>query len=155
MTPYADTNFYARLYLRTPKLDKVQLLLSRALREESELLPVTWLHRVETLNAFQMYVFSGRSPGHLRVTQEQAAAAFANFCADMQKMRMMRPVKLEMNELESQFEELSLRHTAKHGFRTYDILHVSSALLLGCDTFWSFDQKASKLAALEGLQIQA
>ncbi|MBI4024534.1 MAG: hypothetical protein HY360_06100 [Verrucomicrobia bacterium] len=31
------------------------------------------------------------------------------------------------------------------------LLHVSAALLLGCDSFWSFDAKASKLAALEGL----
>jgi len=34
------------------------------------------------------------------------------------------------------------------------LLHVSSALLLKCDSFWSFDPKASKLAALEGLKIQ-
>jgi len=54
---------------------------------------------------------------------------------------------------ERQFQELSLRHTARHGFRTYDILHFSSALLLRCDTSWSFDPKASKLAKLEGLNI--
>jgi predicted nucleic acid-binding protein len=57
-----------------------------------------------------------------------------------------------MPDVEAQFEELALRHTAKHGFRTYDLLHVASALLLRCDTFWSFDPKASKLAALEGLR---
>ena len=55
--------------------------------------------------------------------------------------------------LERQFQELSHRHTAKEGFRAYDILHVSSALVLGCDTFWSFDTKARKLAKLEGLMV--
>ncbi|HEV2210624.1 MAG TPA: hypothetical protein VG167_17760 [Verrucomicrobiae bacterium] len=64
----------------------------------------------------------------------------------------MRAVIMTPDDLEGQFEELSLRHTAKHGFRTYDLLHVSSALVLGCDTFWSFDPKASRLAALEGLE---
>jgi predicted nucleic acid-binding protein len=54
--------------------------------------------------------------------------------------------------LHSTFENLSLRHTARHGFRVYDLIHVASALLLGCDTFWSFDAKASRLAALEGLK---
>ena len=44
------------------------------------------------------------------------------------------------------------QHTARHGFRTYDLLHVASALTLKCDGFWSFDPKASKLAALEGLE---
>ncbi len=43
-------------------------------------------------------------------------------------------------------------YTASHGFRTYDLLHVSSALLLHCDVFWSFDPKANKLASLEGLK---
>ena len=36
----------------------------------------------------------------------------------------------------------------------FDLLHVASALVLACDTFWSFDPKASKLAALEGLRIR-
>ena len=49
-------------------------------------------------------------------------------------------------DLERQFEELSFRHTARHGFRTYDLIHVASALLLGCDTFWTFDMKAARLA---------
>ena len=46
-----------------------------------------------------------------------------------------------------------LRHTAKHGFLTYDMLHVASDLLLGCDTFWSFDIQVRKLAELEGLNV--
>jgi predicted nucleic acid-binding protein len=45
------------------------------------------------------------------------------------------------------------RHTIKRGFRAYDIMHVAAALLLGCDTFWSFDAKAKKLAELEGLKV--
>ena len=62
----------------------------------------------------------------------------------------MRPAQAPYSRLKEQFEELALRHTAKHGFRTYDLLHVASALLLGCDTFWSFDAKAKKLAKLAG-----
>ena len=67
-----------------------------------------------------------------------------------------REVTIEANPatLERQFEELSLRHTAKYGFRTYDLLHVASALIFDCDTFWSFDTKASRLAKLEGLEIR-
>ena len=59
---------------------------------------------------------------------------------------------LVMAKLKDVFDRLTYRHTAKHGFRTYDILHVASVLLLGCDTFWSFDVKALKLAKLEGLK---
>jgi len=63
-------------------------------------------------------------------------------------------VAIPVSELEQQFEELSLRHTARRGFRTYDLLHVASALALKCGMFWSFDPKASKLAALEGLKVR-
>ena len=57
-------------------------------------------------------------------------------------------------ELEKQFAELSLRHTARHGFRTCDLLPVASALVLKCDGFWSFDPKAARLPALEGLKVR-
>jgi predicted nucleic acid-binding protein len=55
--------------------------------------------------------------------------------------------------LQAFFEETVARHTAKHGLRTYDILNVVSARLLGCDHFFSFDKKANKLAKIEGLKV--
>lgn len=57
----------------------------------------------------------------------------------------MHREEVNPTKLERQFEELSLRHTARHSFRTYDLLHVASALLLERDTFWTFDTKASRL----------
>lgn len=42
---------------------------------------------------------------------------------------------------------------AKRGFRTCDILHVVSARLFGCDHFFSFDARASRLAQIEGLEV--
>lgn len=53
----------------------------------------------------------------------------------------------------AKFEEIALRHTARHGFRAYDIMHVAAALVLKCQSFWSFRKKACKLAKLEGLKI--
>jgi predicted nucleic acid-binding protein len=44
------------------------------------------------------------------------------------------------------------RYTARHGFRTYDILHVASARALGCSRFLTLDAKARKLARLVGLK---
>ncbi|MBE7501425.1 MAG: hypothetical protein HS113_14195 [Verrucomicrobiales bacterium] len=59
--------------------------------------------------------------------------------------------EISLPDLGRMFETLARRHTAKHGFRAYDLLHVSSALVLRCDAFWSFDAKTRKLARLEGL----
>lgn len=153
MSPYADTNFLCRLYLPLAESQEAIHVLAEAQSALSRPLPVTWLHRLETINAFQLYVFTGTTRGQTRVTPEQAAAAQANFRTDLAHPTFLQSVQLILAELESEFEELSLRHTAKHGFRAYDLLHVASARLLHCDIFWSFDPKALKLAALEGLHV--
>lgn len=152
MKPYADSNFFTRLYLSLPESNLAEAWLEKARREESPL-PTTWLLRLEVLNAFEQQVFVSRLQGQPKITFEQAGAAQANFREDMARSRFTRNARLLDHDLSEKFEALSLRHTARHGFRTYDILHVASALLLGCDTFWSFDMKACKLAALEGLRL--
>ena len=154
MSPYADTNFFTRAYLELPGSQEADQLLMAAKRGESAPLPLTWLHRVETLNAFQLHVFLAREAGQTFISPEQAALAHANFRSDVQNAEFLRSIAIPVAELEKQFEELSLRHTARHSFRTYDLLHVASALVLKCDGFWSFDPKASKLAAFEGLKIR-
>ncbi len=154
MTPYADTNFFTRVYLELPDSEVAERLLLAAKRDEAAPLPLTWLHRVETLNAFQLHVFQARKESQAFISPQQAALAHANFRNDAQSGEFLRSVAVPFLELEKQCEELSLRHTARHGFRTYDLLHVASALVLKCDAFWSFDAKATKLAKLEGLRIR-
>jgi predicted nucleic acid-binding protein len=154
MRPYADSNFLTRLYLLLPGTNDAIREMERLRNNGKESLPITWHHRLETVNAFQLLVFaSAQSSNQSRITLEQAAAAQADFRSDIAKAAFFSAAPLGSGDLERQFEELSLRHTARYGFRTYDLLHVASALILKCDTFWSFDLKASKLAALEGLEV--
>jgi predicted nucleic acid-binding protein len=154
MKPYADTNFITRLYLSLPGTNEAVETMQRLQNNGKEALPLTWHHRLETINAFQLLVFASAQSGHQpRVTPEQAALAFVTFRGDLAKPAFFQDTPMPLSELEQQFEELALRHTAKHGFRTYDLLHVASALVLKCNAFWSFDSKTSKLAALEGLKI--
>lgn len=152
MKPYADTNFFTRFYLDLPDSFVVMRLINEARKRKASSLPVTWLHRIELCNALQFHVLRGAGPGRTRVTPEQAGIAWARFQSEVGTR--MRPATISNEEVQRQAEELSLRHTARHGFRTYDVIHVSLALLLDCDTFWSFDLKASKLANLEGLALR-
>lgn len=78
--------------------------------------------------------------------------AEAEFLKDLEDGQIAAETPLAVDDLGAVFDFFSHRHTAKHGSRTYDVLHVASAILLGCDTFWSFDTKALKLAKLEGLR---
>jgi predicted nucleic acid-binding protein len=154
MNPYADTNFFTRAYLPLPESEEADRLLERAKSRDSAPLPITWLHRLETINAFQLHVFVARKPGQTFISPEQAALAHANFRSDVADSEFLREASISVEDLKEQFENLALRHTARHGFRTYDLLHVASALLLRCDHFWSFDPKASKLAGLEGMKTR-
>ena len=152
MKPYADTNFLTRCYLLMEALPPPGQALAQ-LRDADQRLPLIWLHRLEVPNAFEQHVFASRAIGQTRVNPETAAAAHARFEEDcVNPVSLLRLVTISLPDLERQFHELSRRHTAKHGFRTYDLLHVSAALLLDCDRFWSFDGKANSLAVLEGLE---
>ena len=153
MKPYADTNFFTRVYLELPGSAAADRLLETARTGEAEPVPITWLHRMELVNAFELSVWLGRQGGHPSISPQQAATALATFMEDLNAKAFLRPIRPDPAALESLFEETALRHTAKHGFRTYDLLHVASACLLGCDAFFSFDQRARKLARLEGMAV--
>lgn len=147
---YCDTNFFTSLLVDMPHRAEAENLLAAATTP----LPVTWLHRWEVLNALQQCVFLTRQgTQQLRVTPELAAVAEAQFFDELKLGRVWTPSTLALDQVDTLFQTLSHRHTAKEGFRTYDILHVSSAIVLGCDTFWSLDAKAKRLASLEGLRV--
>ena len=153
MRPYADTNFFTRLYLPLEESRHADGLLTSAQSEGAQRLPIVWLHRVELVNALQLHVFVGKRAGHVRVTIEQAGAAWESFRTDVADANFLASARLPEPAIEQEVEKLALRHTAKRGFRTYDLLHVAHALLLGCDEFWSFDERASELARLEGFRV--
>lgn len=148
MSIYADTNFFTYLYLE----DAGSGVAERLISQHRAALPITWLLRLEIINGLQQSVFSGYGAGSSRITSEHAGACQQAFRDDLRDGVALCTVELPMAEVTQLFEEISLRHTAKHGFRTYDILHVASALVLKCRTFWSFDKRAAKLAKLEGLK---
>ena len=147
---YADTNFFTNIVVDMPHRAEAETLLHGC----REALPITWLHRLEMVNALQQCVFLSRQgTQQLRITPELALTAEALFFDEVAVGVWYRHTTVQVESIEEIFGDLCHRHTAKEGFRTYDILHVSSALVLGCDTFWSFDKKAKRLAELEGLAV--
>jgi predicted nucleic acid-binding protein len=149
--PYLDTNFLLRAFLDYEDSESALHRLY-SLRRNRISCPATWLHRIEYANALHLLVFQSRSGGKPHVTPQIAAVAQLDFDTALQPDGELRDASLSTPELVELCDGVSSRHTAKHGFRTYDTIHVSSALLLKCDRFWSFDAKTNKLAALEGLK---
>ena len=153
MKAYADTNFFTRLYMSLPGSSEADEILGIA--RNGALLPITWLHQMEIINAFEMSVWMSRQGGQPRVSRESASIAQSNFAQDLADESFLCARSVDLSSLRPLFEQASAQYTAKHGIRTYDILHVVSARALGCDHIISFDMKANKLAQLEGLKLLA
>lgn len=151
---YADTNFLTTLFCPGPNAHEAERLNDQAARTQAGPYPVTLLCRLEFVNALQQTVFATRHgvPG-FHITPEHALVVEAEFHERLADGSLLYQAAISESEIEKQFHTLVHRHTAKEGFRTYDIMHIASALVLGCDTFWSFDAKAKKLAKLEGLKV--
>jgi len=151
MSLYADANLLIRLYLDLDADEVRRLLFTEGARTHWPL-PVTDLLHCEVRNGMQRMVYESQHGGQWRVTPEAAAAGQALFDEEVAAGILLRRQPLPIRELEAEFDRLALRHTAKHGFRTYDIMHVAATLRLGGTRFLSFDQKAVQLAKLEGLE---
>jgi predicted nucleic acid-binding protein len=152
MKVFADTNFFTNLWVELSQSDQANVLYRQVVLAGVRL-PVTRLIRMELTNALQRLVFEARhGTQSFRVSNEMALAARGILDSELMAGLFFEWCPISDDELETTFESLAYRYTATEGFRTYDIMHVASALVLGCDTFWSFDERANKLAKLVGLQ---
>jgi predicted nucleic acid-binding protein len=152
MTTYVDANALVRYYLNMPGREHLVATLSDPAVTEAWPVPVTDLVRFEVSNALERMVFESRHGGMVSITPEMVMVAHTDFEADMARKRLFLQVPITLADIETEFTSLMRRHTAKNGFRTYDILHVASALKLRCKRFLSFDTKANALAKLAGLE---
>lgn len=119
MRAYADSNFLTRLYLLTDALP-APLPLVEGIMLAGSRFPVFWLHRIEVCNALELHVFVSKNGGEMRVTAEMAAAAQGRFTEECSSQRSpLQNVAIDERRLEQTFRNLSQRHTARQGFRTY------------------------------------
>lgn len=154
MKVFADANFFTNWLVRLPFTEHTEHLLRRQRQTGSRPICVTRLVRQEVLNALHRLVFESRHSSHdFSVGHGAAVMAEAYFESKLDEQEAFQAVEPDPDILDRQYFDLVHRHTATHGFRTNDVLHVASALVLGCDTFWSFDARAKKLARLEGLKV--
>jgi predicted nucleic acid-binding protein len=139
---YADTSFVVSLYLRQHHSPvAVQRMSSK---------PDIWLtplHSAEWLHAIERQVFEKNLSAH------QARQLYAQFERDRST-----GLWIEVALPESVFAvccSLARRYTSRLGNRTLDTLHVASALELKATSFWTLDERQSKLAQLVGLSVNS
>ncbi len=106
---------------------------------------LTPLHRAEWTHAIAQHVFQEK------ISAREAQRVYRDFENDR-----ANSVWAEVGLPDAAFEvctELARRHVAGLGTRTLDSLHVASALELGAEFFWTFDERQAKLAETEGFKI--
>jgi predicted nucleic acid-binding protein len=82
-----------------------------------------------------------------------AQAALSQFGEDLDSgVAVLEPCNFQ--DVLRRAEDLSSRHTVVGGHRSFDVLHVATALHLGASEFLTFDTNQRKLAAAEGLAIK-
>jgi predicted nucleic acid-binding protein len=138
---YADTSFLVSLYAPDAHSPAASRFMQRA---ELPIL-LTPLNELEFLNALHLRIFRDElNPGEVK-------SATALFRDDMEAgIFTLKPLST------STFEraKLVVRHrTSRLGTRTFDVLHVASALVLHADAFCTFDRNQRQLAKEEGLIV--
>jgi hypothetical protein len=144
VTAYADTGFLCSLYAPDAHTGRAVARIQR----QTLPLPLTWLHQLEFRNALRLWVFRGEITG----TQRDASlnALLADVAAGVLAAAAVPP-----NEIQTEAERLSALHTETLGTRSLDILHVSSAIVMGLPVFLTFDERQIRLAKAAGLRVPA
>jgi predicted nucleic acid-binding protein len=137
---YADSSFFVSLYLIDRHSEEAERRIAKHPR-----LWLTPLHRAEWAHAIAQHVF------RRMISDREARQFWLDFEGDREA-----GLWLEVGLPEMAFEtcvKLALRHGSRLGVRTLDTLHVASALELGAERFWTFDERQAKLAHAEKLKI--
>lgn len=141
MTAYADTGFLCSLYAP----DAHSAVAIARMRRQALPLPFTWLHQLELRNAFRLRVF------RREITAPQRDASLNAVLADL-AAGVLAVAALDHAALTIEAERLSTRHSERLGTRSFDILHVAAALVLGYPRFVTFDRRQRALALAAGLR---
>lgn len=142
MTAYADTGFLCSLYAPDTHTGRAVA----RMQKQALPLPLTWLHQLEFRNALRLRVFRGE------ITAAQRDASLNTLLADV-SAGVLTATAVPLNEIQTEAERLSALHTETLGTRSLDILHVSSAVVLGLPEFLTFDERQIKLAKAAGLNV--
>lgn len=143
MNAYADTGFVVTLY----KLEITSERAAALMAKQTQSVCMSQLGEVEFTNALQLAVF------RKKLTPREAILKKRLFQEDVAN-GIFTIVPVPVATLFTKTTELADRHSARLGTRSLDLMHIAAALLLGAETFFSFDERQLKAAKAEGLKTK-
>jgi predicted nucleic acid-binding protein len=149
VTAYPDTSFLFAFYIKQSNSPAAAAQAATM----KEPLHVTALLAYEFRQALRFQVWRHSANPIEGVALADAQVALNRFGADLAGgLGVLVPCNLQ--DVFRSAEELSTRHTMTGGHRSFDVLHVATALRLGAKEFLTFDANQRKLAAAEKLNVK-
>jgi predicted nucleic acid-binding protein len=149
VTAYPDTSFLCAFYLKQSNSPAAAAYAATM----KEPLHVTALLAYEFRQSLRFQVWRRAANPHEGVALADAQAALSQFEADLANgVAALAPCNFR--DVFRRADELSARHTIAGGHRSFDVLHVATALHLGAREFLTFDANQRKLAAAEKLKAK-
>lgn len=149
MTAYPDTSFLCAFYVK--QSNSPAAAAHAATMKEPLHIAAFLAYEFRQSLRFQVWRRSANPREGLALVDAQAA--LSQFNADLASgVGVLEPCNFQ--DVLRRAEDLSNRHTIAGGHRSFDVLHVATALHLRAREFLTFDATQSTLAALEGLAIK-
>jgi predicted nucleic acid-binding protein len=146
---FPDTSFLCAIYR---KQDNSPLAAAHAATMK-EPLPITVLLAYEFRQSLRLQVWRHSHNPREGMPLADAQAALSQFEADLKNgVAVLTPCSFQ--DVLRRADELSTRHTIAGGHRSFDVLHVATALHLDAREFLTFDANQRKLAAAEKLKVK-
>jgi predicted nucleic acid-binding protein len=149
VTAYPDTSFLCAFYVK--QTNSTAAAAHAATMKKP--LYVTELLNYEFRQSLRFQVWRRAANPREGIAQADAQAALNQFDADLAGgVAVLAPCPLA--DVFHRAEDISRRHTIKDGYRSFDVLHVATALVLKAEEFLTFDANQRKLAMAEGLKVK-
>lgn len=142
MSAYADTGFIVSLY----REETTSAYANSAIRNVEAPILLSELSVLEFRNATNLAVF------RKEITGDARAIILHRFESDLEA-GIFRALPVPSSKLYPTSARLSDDHSASIGTRSLDLMHVAAAMILGADTFLSFDSRQREVAIREGLTV--
>jgi predicted nucleic acid-binding protein len=149
MIAYPDTSFLCAFY-RQQENSPLAATHAATMKEP---LHVTVFLAYEFRQSLRFQVWRHAANPREGIALADAQSALSQFEADLADGVAVL-AQCNFRDVFRRAEELSTRHTVAGGHRSFDVLHVATALHLGAREFLTFDANQRKLAAAEKLKVK-
>jgi predicted nucleic acid-binding protein len=145
---YPDTSFLCGLYVAQSTSARA----TRFMSQQPTALAGTSLLFYEFRQSVQFQVFRHSKDKTQGYPSAIARVALMTLQANIASGVFQTP-HVDWGDVHRMAERLAFQHTAKRGHRSFDVLHIATALHIGASEFLTFDANQKELAEAEGLVV--